>query len=166
VNSDAEVAVWPPTTTVIRPVVASAGTIAVSDAGEDTVTTAAAPLNRTALPAGSGSNPAPHRVTEVPAGPEAGEKVERVGASTPAQEAAQAASATAAALRAVLIASPSQHSPHVPHPVPGRGCQGAPSGHTPGAPPPGLSRVAAGLPPPGDDIWTVPISLLRGPGGP
>lgn len=103
-KSPADVAVSTPTETLIRPVVAPSGTTAVSELAEAAATSASAAPNRTVLPAGCGSKPAPWMVTAVPAAPDVGEKEEMLGAPTAEQDAAQAASAATAARRAVLMA--------------------------------------------------------------
>jgi hypothetical protein len=64
-----EVAVWPPTVTLIFPVVAPEGTTAVSQVAEAAVTWAEEPLNFTASFCATASKLVPVMVTAVPAGP-------------------------------------------------------------------------------------------------
>ena len=78
------VPVPPAVVTAIGPLVAPAGTVAVSCVSEPTANDeAAAPLNATEV---APVNPVPVTVTEVPAGPDAGEKPLTVGAEATAPE--------------------------------------------------------------------------------
>jgi hypothetical protein len=60
------------------PVVAFAGTVAMSDVGDDPTTAAATPLNDTAFSAAVALNPVPMIVTVVPGGPLSGERLASV----------------------------------------------------------------------------------------
>jgi hypothetical protein len=73
------VAICPATDTRIVPVVAPAGTTAISCVADADVTAAAVPLNVTELPAGVVAKFDPLIVTGVPTGPELGENPEIVG---------------------------------------------------------------------------------------
>lgn len=79
VKFELEVAISPPTVTVMRPVVAPEGTVAVRVVVEAAVTVAATPLNSTALFAAVREKWVPSMVTGVPAAPELGEKLAMVG---------------------------------------------------------------------------------------
>jgi len=71
-----------PTLTVIGPVVAVAGTVAVIDVPLTLVATAATPLNRIRSREMSAAKFVPVMVTAVPAGPNVGENPVMVGAGT------------------------------------------------------------------------------------
>jgi hypothetical protein len=77
-KSSALTVVLPPTVTATLPVLAPAGTVAVSDVADASETAAATPLNETLLSAAVALNPLPVIVTAVPDGPLPGEKSESV----------------------------------------------------------------------------------------
>jgi len=78
-KGSAEVPVFGPTLTLICPVVAPAGAVAVIWVGVELVTVAATPLNNTTLYAGLDEKFVPAITTGIPADPMVGEKLVMVG---------------------------------------------------------------------------------------
>src|ERR1043166_6084444 len=70
----------PPTVTTTGPLVAPEGTVAVIELGLQLVTAAVVPLNLTGLAPGEAPKPEPLIVTDVPTGPDAGERLVMLGA--------------------------------------------------------------------------------------
>ncbi|HET7096386.1 MAG TPA: hypothetical protein VFJ68_03290 [Casimicrobiaceae bacterium] len=75
-KGEVELAVLPPTVTVIGPVVVPDGTVMVNRVRSALTTGVAVPLTRTLLAAAVGANPLPTIVTVAPIGPDAGEKLD------------------------------------------------------------------------------------------